>query len=77
MSEFKEYIRTNIAEMRPVTEEEIRTRLQHSAISVSEEDLLRGSPKKGDMIARDSSNHDDKWLVAKEYFKANFEAISS
>ena len=34
-----------------------------------------GSPKPGDMIARNPKNHADKWLVAAEYFTDNFEAV--
>lgn len=80
MSEFKKYRRTQIAEMRPVTKEEIelgrlsvtKTR-SRKAISVSEPDLQNGSPKIGDMIARNPKNHLDQWLVAEQYFKDNFE----
>lgn len=57
--EFTKYRRTQIAEMRPVTKEEIElgrlivTKTQsRKAISVSEPDLQNGSPKSGDMIAR-------------------------
>lgn len=82
MSQFKKYKRTNIAEMRPVTTEEVElgrlivTRT-HSrlAISVSEPDLQNGSPKIGDMIARNPKNHNDQWLVAKKYFEDNFALI--
>lgn len=80
--EFKKYRRTQIAEMRPVTKEEIELgRLivtkTHSrkAISVSDVDLQNGSPKSGDMIARNPKNHNDQWLVAEKYFKDNFEEI--
>lgn len=31
--------------------------------------------KQGDMIARDPNNHEDQWLVAEEYFKANYESF--
>ena len=82
MSEFIKYRRTEIAEMRPVTKEEIELgRLiitkTHSrkAISVSDVDLKNGSPKSGDMIARNPKNHDDQWLVAEQYFKDNFEPL--
>ena len=44
-------------------------------VSVSNEDLNNGSPKVGDMIARNPKNHKDLWLVAKEYFEDNFEVI--
>jgi hypothetical protein len=81
--EFIKYRRTQIAEMRPVTEEEIELgRLiicktsNRKAISVSEADLQNGSPKSGDMIARNPKNHDDQWLVAEQYFKDNFEDIN-
>ena len=40
---------------------------------ISPEDLKAGSPKAGDMIARNPKNHDDKWLMAAEYFADNFE----
>jgi len=33
----------------------------------------RGSPKEGDMIARNPKNHADQWLVAKKYFEDNLE----
>jgi len=41
-------------------------------ISVPEEDAKTGSPKEGDMIARNPENHKDLWLVGKDYFEANF-----
>lgn len=34
---------------------------------------INGSPKQGDMIARNPENHDDLWLVSKKYFEENFE----
>lgn len=72
---YKQYRRAAIAELRPVTEEEITKGLQYmeeQRISVSVADIDAGSPKVGDMIARNPTNHDDKWLVAKEYFEHNF-----
>lgn len=42
-------------------------------VSISKEDYVAGSPKEGDMIARNPNNHDDMWLVAKKYFEDNFE----
>lgn len=77
MSEFKQYKRIAIAEMRPVTAEEVTTRLLDSSVSVSEADFINGSPKLGDMIARNPKNHADKWLVAKQYFEDNFEPVST
>jgi len=79
---FTKYRRTQIAEMRPVTKEEkelgrlIATKTpSRKAISVSESDLQSGSPKSGDMIARNPKNHEDQWLVAGQYFNDNFEPL--
>jgi hypothetical protein len=79
MSDFKEYRRTELAEMRPLTKEELEAgRLittQKYGISISEADKNNGSPKPGDMVARNPKNHNDQWLVAKQYFEDNFESI--
>ena len=75
MYEFKQYVRTNIAEMRPVCSDELSQDgigYIDSAISISKADLEGGSPRIGDMIARNPANHDDQWLVAATYFSANF-----
>jgi hypothetical protein len=70
-SEFRQYRRKQIAELRPyVAGEQLSER-----VSISAEDRGAGSPKPGDMIARNPANHDDQWLVSKEYFEANFELI--
>ena len=71
---FKKYKRKQIAELRPVTSDEIQNGLSN-AISVSKPDKEAGSPKLGDMIARNPKNHDDQWLVAAKYFLDNFEEI--
>ena len=68
MQEFKQYRRTQIAEMTPWVEG-----FDMSRVSVSAPDKEAGSPKPGDMIARNPKNHDDKWLVAAAYFADNFE----
>jgi len=68
MSEFKKYRRSQIAELRPYKEGE---NLSH--VSISPEDQRQGSPKPGDMIARNPANSNDQWLVAEAYFLANFE----
>lgn len=77
MSDFKQYRRTQIAEMRPVTkhEEDYPETILDNGISVSKADLQNGSPKVGDMIARNPKNHKDQWLVAKQYFNDNFESM--
>ena len=67
MTTFKKYNRTNISEMRPFHKGE-----KLKSVSISDEDKKNGSPKNGDMIARNPKNHNDKWLVAKKYFKENF-----
>jgi len=64
MSEFKQYRRKSVSEMRPYVPGEILD----DKVSISEADLKAGSPKAGDMIARNPNNHEDQWLVAKVYF---------
>lgn len=44
-----------------------------SHVSISQADLDNGSPKRGDMIARNPNNHTDQWLVAAKYFEDNLE----
>lgn len=67
---FKQYRRKQIAELRPYIEGE-----DMSDVSISQADQEAGSPKIGDMIARNPKNHDDQWLVAAKYFADNFEAV--
>ena len=72
---FKEYRRTAIAEMwkwSPKSGMKLLQDLQELGISVSQADIDNGSPKPGDMIARNPKNHKDMWLVAKAYFEDNF-----
>jgi hypothetical protein len=66
---FKQYRRKQIAELREYIPGEILER-----VSVSASDAEAGSPKVGDMIARNPKNHDDQWLVAAQYFADNFES---
>ena len=87
MSEFTKYRRTQVAEMRPVTDYDVEVYNKHAGelivmdekrvvkVSISIEDLSNGSPKSGDMIARNPKNHNDQWLVAEQYFKDNFEPL--
>lgn len=92
MSEFNQYRRKHIAELRPVTQTDItyfanwgRLPINYDSIdegdkisvSISDEDLQNDSPQFGDMIARNPKNHNDQWLVAEQYFKDNFEEITS
>ena len=66
--EFKQYKRKGLSEMIPWFQG-----FDMSLVSISEVDKLNGSPKIGDMIARNPKNHEDKWLVAKKYFEDNLE----
>lgn len=69
---FKQYKRKAIAELRMVTLDELYNGLDPK-ISISQADINNDSPKQGDMIARNPKDHNDQWLVAKEYFEDNFE----
>ena len=86
MNTFKKFKRTQWTEMRPVTEWDIKAyqvdkeihsiRDTEFKVSISDADRQNGSPKIGDMIARNPKNHSDQWLVAEQYFKDNFEQVS-
>lgn len=77
---YRKHRRTEIAELREVTESDINVlnnedkipEYWQSRISISKTDRENGSPKIGDMIARNPKNHDDQWLVAEQYYKDNF-----
>ena len=86
MNDFKQFRRSQIAEMREVTELDINVFKNQgfihiseypfgNNISISDSDLKNGSPKLGDMIARNPKGYSDQWLVAEQYFKDNFEHI--
>ena len=64
MSEFKQYRRTTLTEMRPYVVGEEMT-----GINVSDAD---GFPEVGGMIARNSKNNSNQWYISKKYFKDNF-----
>jgi hypothetical protein len=66
---FQCYRRKQIAEFRSYELGEVLD----SRVSISAADKDAGSPKAGDMIARNPKNHDDQWLVAAQYFADNFE----
>jgi hypothetical protein len=80
MSEFKEYLKSNKAEIRAITQNDIilfnnddklPAPFQFN-ISISGEDLKNGSPKIGDVVGRNPKNRLDQWLIAEKYFKENF-----
>ena len=86
MEDFKQFRRSQIAEMREVTELDINVFKNHGFIhiseypfghniSISDADKNNGSPKIGDMIARNPKDYSDQWLVAEQYFKENFEQL--
>lgn len=68
MEIFTKFRRTQIAEMA-----EWHPGFDMTRVSVSAPDKETGSPKQGDMIARNPANYDDRWLVSAAYFAANFE----
>lgn len=78
---FKKYKRVQEAEIRPLTEDDFKqfsefgciyTNDNGTKVSISDADLDNGSPKVGDMIARNPKMHCDQWLIAKDYFEDNF-----
>jgi len=71
MTTFAQYRRKQIAELRPWQPGEVL----NGRVSISAEDRAAGSPKAGDMIARNPKNHADQWLVAAAYFTDNFEPV--
>ncbi len=70
---FARYRRSQIAELRPYIEGETLS----DRVSISPADRDAGHPKPGDMIARNPASHDDQWLIAADYFAANFEPVST
>jgi hypothetical protein len=68
---FRRYRRSQIAELA-----EWCPGADLRGVSISDVDRAAGSPKVGDMIARNPANHEDRWLVAAEYFAANFEPVN-
>lgn len=85
MENFRKYRRKQIAELRPVTDDDLFEYVRKGriavvankdnviSVSISDVDEENGSPRTGDMIARNPKNHLDQWLVAEQYFKDNFE----
>jgi hypothetical protein len=65
---FKKYARKQkLSELKPWSEGD-----DMLGVSIGGEDSAAGSPKNGDLIARNPENHDDQWLVAAKYFSDNF-----
>jgi len=74
MSEFKQYRRKSISEMRQVVSGEDLT-----GVSISDPDkkLMQDNPSAfaQGYIARNPKNHEDQWYVAKAYFDDNLEPL--
>lgn len=73
---FKQYRRvriTDITEARPY----ITGELLSSKVSISMTDKAAGSPKEGDMIARNPANHDSQWLITQADFTPSFEPLEA
>jgi hypothetical protein len=70
MRTFTRYRRKQVAELRPYKPGE-----DLEGVSVSATDKSAGSPKAGDMIARNPKKHTDQWLVEAKYFAENFEPL--
>lgn len=64
------YRRTQHTEMQPWSPD-----IDMASVSISLADRDNGSPKLGDMIARNPDNPADQWLVAEKYFLKHFAPI--
>ncbi len=65
MSEFKQYKRKGLSEMRPYVKCEDTTDISIADVDDPETDMW--------MVARNPKNHDDQWYVARKYFEDNLE----
>lgn len=67
INNFSSYRKSRTTEMRPWVEGEDMT-----GVSISKVDRENGSPKAGDMIARNPGQVEDMWLVSAAYFATNY-----
>lgn len=65
MSEWKQYKRKKLSEMRPYVRGESLENITVSTVDDPETDM--------GMIARNPANYDDQWYVARQYFEDNLE----
>lgn len=65
---FRLYRRRGRTELRPYEPGE-----ELIGVSISDADKAQGSPKAGDMIARNPDLLTDQWLMSATFFKANYE----
>ena len=77
MTEWQKYRRKQIVELRPATEADFIALKPSGLISILAEDTKSGSPKPGDMVARNPEFPADQWLVAAQYFTDNFEPAAT
>jgi len=86
--EFKRYVKKKVIEIRPVTQATIDNCVKfgniiyhfecedpNKCVMLSQKDKLNGSPKLGDMIARNPHNHGEQWLISEADFKDNYLCI--
>ena len=73
INEFRKNTGTLIAKTNPEVREVKMNGSHLCAVMITTHDREKGSPKIGDMIARNADNHRDQRLISEEYFKANFE----
>lgn len=64
----KNYRKKNLQPMEPWTEG-----MNLEGVSIGDDDISTGSPKEGDMIAVNPNRPEDKWLIAAQFFKDNYE----
>lgn len=72
MSHFKKFKNNEIIETRLITLDEIKLgaeKLKKTGINISNTDIINGSPKRGDRVARSIGDHSDQWLIAQKYFE--------
>lgn len=79
--QFQRYVSTIELEMRPVLQseiddyaiqEEIYLDDNRTTVIIAPWDKERGSPKLGDVIARDIKKPDEQWLIRKEMFEKHY-----
>lgn len=68
MSEFKQYRRRGLSEMRPYVKGESLEKISVSATDNPEEDM--------GMVARNPKDHNNQWYVARKYFEDNLEEVT-
>jgi hypothetical protein len=67
MSEWKQYKRKGLSEMRPYVKGENLSKISVAEVDYPDTDM--------GMVARNPKNHDDQWYVAKQYFDDNLELV--